>query len=637
LWDAARDQAEFDKFITIPTDLEPELQTLLISTIHEFWDCFYEGGVVRPILGFDFRIDTGSSAPVCCRQPRYGIFESKIILDQVNTLLNNGWIEQCGGAWGSPLVLAPKPHQETITNIDDFVWRMCVSYRKLNSVTLPFEYPIARCDDSLDNFGDSHGQLWFISLDGRTGFHQIKVHPADREKLAFFAPDLLKYCFNVMPFGPRNAPGVYTAMMRIFQTEWDALFAKRHPESVGTVGSKNIIDDTLLWCTDKRTVLLYFRCVCEIFQRYRVSFHPKKCDFFKSRVEWIGHDLRWNGNSPASSKFSLLHDWTLPTSGVSLHSFIGLCTYYNKFVPWFETDIKPLRDLERRHHRKPIPADAWTPSLSATFETFKVAITSDPCLARYDESMPSFLKTDWSALGMGYILMQPSNTADSLAALAILKAGGENLFDLLMNGARLRPVRFGSRRCNDREHHYHSFVGEAGAGRWAISQCRKYLWGAHFYWLCDCSAMKEILEYDGEIHQIRRWAQELLGYHFTIVHRPSRMMRDVDSLTRMYEPLVRQYITRAAELLASDRSDRPFAYSAVSFAIGNPFKCTAPTTTASSVATLALRVTSTLESPPQPSESVADSRESEKALSVARCSTPSGSVSPSASSPANSS
>ena len=64
-----------------------------------------------------------------------------------------------------PIVLALKPHQETITNIDDFIWRMCVSYRKLNSVTLPFEYPIARCNDSSDNFGDSHGQLLFISLD----------------------------------------------------------------------------------------------------------------------------------------------------------------------------------------------------------------------------------------------------------------------------------------------------------------------------------------------------------------------------------------------------------------------------------------------------------------------------------------
>ena len=44
------------------------------------------------------------------------------------------------------MVLAQKPHQEHITDINDFVWRMCVSYRKLNAVTKPFQFPIPRCD-----------------------------------------------------------------------------------------------------------------------------------------------------------------------------------------------------------------------------------------------------------------------------------------------------------------------------------------------------------------------------------------------------------------------------------------------------------------------------------------------------------
>ena len=82
--------------------------------------------------------------------------------------------KQCP-ARNDPLVLAPKPHQETITNIDDFIWRTCVSYRKPNSVTLPFEYPIARCNDSSDNFGDSHGQLLFFSTDPATGY--VRLHP----------------------------------------------------------------------------------------------------------------------------------------------------------------------------------------------------------------------------------------------------------------------------------------------------------------------------------------------------------------------------------------------------------------------------------------------------------------------------
>jgi hypothetical protein len=111
----------------------------------------------------------------------------------------------------------------------------------------------------------------------------------------------------------------------------------------------------------------------------------------------------------------------------------------------------------------------------------KKAVTNNPCLAHYDSSLPTFLKTDWSAVGMSYVLMQPADDPSSKRALEILQTGGQNTFDELMTGARLRPVRFGSRRCTTREQHFHSFVGEAVTGRWAIGQCRRYLWGGHFY------------------------------------------------------------------------------------------------------------------------------------------------------------
>ena len=96
-------------------------------------------------------------------------------MKQVMVLLDNNWIGECGGPWGSSIVLTAKPHQEHITDIKEFVWRMCVSYRALNQVTLPFEYHIPRCNDAIDDFGDSAGPLFFISLDNKTGYHQILV------------------------------------------------------------------------------------------------------------------------------------------------------------------------------------------------------------------------------------------------------------------------------------------------------------------------------------------------------------------------------------------------------------------------------------------------------------------------------
>ena len=84
-----------------------------------------------------------------------------------------------------------------------------------------------------------------------------------------------------------------------------------------------------------------------------------------------------------------------------------------------------------------------------------------------------------------------------------------------------------------------------------------------FYWICHCSAMNEILDYDGgQIHVVRRWAQELLGYHFSVIHRPAHMMADADALSHCYFGLVCQYILYAAQLSAAGCARRPAAFPA---------------------------------------------------------------------------
>jgi len=77
--------------------------------------------------------------------------------------------------------------------------------------------------------------------------------------------------------------------------------------------------------------------------------------------------------------------------------------------------------------------------------------------------------------GMGFIVMQPDNSPESLLELHHLSKTGECRFDLTMKGARLYPVTFGSRLNKTFEEHYHSFVGEIACGRWSIAQNKRYL------------------------------------------------------------------------------------------------------------------------------------------------------------------
>ena len=212
-----------------------------------------------------------------------------------------------------------------------------------------------------------------------------------------------------------------------------------------------------------------------------------------------------DGNSPVQSKFNLVNDWILSTSGQSLFSFIRLVNFYYRYAPYMEIKLKKLRALVKQFYRKEIPSIAWTPALVKLFADLKMCITSAPVLARFDTTRPTFLKPDWSSEGMGWILMQPANNNESQAASKKLLALGECLFDLSKHGARLKPIAFGSRSCTLVERHFHSFTGEAASGRWSIEKNRKYLWGSHFWWICDCSSVKEVLEYNGTIPLVCRW------------------------------------------------------------------------------------------------------------------------------------
>ena len=170
-----------------------------------------------------------------------------------------------------------------------------------------------------------------------------------------------------------------------------------------------------------------------------------------------------------------------PTPGIYLLSFIGLCCFYNRYFPWFEKNIKPLRKLQREYYRKDIPIMGWTPPLIKLCCDCKFNLISSPLLLRYDSSRPTFLKTDWSAVDIGYIVMQPDDSLDSLAFIKHLAATGDCLFDVSLDSSRLRPVLFLSRSNMSHERDYHSFVGEVACGRWSIASYRKYLWDVPFY------------------------------------------------------------------------------------------------------------------------------------------------------------
>ena len=245
-FDPGNDQAEFDRNFQ-PQHCPQHLQAQVTDIIKEYWDVFCEKGLRRPIRGFSFQIDTGNNPPVCCPTPRYGPHEAKIINKLIATLESNGLIEDDDGRWGAMIVLAAKPGQENVP-VDQFKWRLCISYRKLNQVTKPYTFPIPRCDDAVEEIGTY--ACFFIAVNMDSGYWQIVSEKEARSRLAFFTPEGKKW-WKVMPMGALNSASTFIAMMTKLKTK-DTLAQEQHLQGVG---SKVIVDDVLLYGETAKTLM----------------------------------------------------------------------------------------------------------------------------------------------------------------------------------------------------------------------------------------------------------------------------------------------------------------------------------------------------------------------------------------------
>jgi len=133
-------------------------------------------------------------------------------------------------------------------------------------------------------------------------------------------------------------------------------------------------------------------------------------------------------------------------------------------------------------------------------------------------------------------------------------------FDLSKNGPRFRPVAFISRKTTDPERSYHSYVGEAGCGRWAMIKWRKMIVGRPFIWLTDCSGLRRFFDTadDAPTHMVQRWRAELLQFEFRLEHRPSSLMKECDMLSR-YNKITASWRDSLTNLQEQTSNDQPKA------------------------------------------------------------------------------
>ena len=222
-------------------------------------------------------------------------------------MLDSGIIEHSSSPWASPIVLVSKQDGST---------RFCVEYCRLNAITKLDEFSLPCVDDSLDLLA---GMKHFTTLDLATCYWQVGKEPEAKEKTVFMTHEGL-YEFSVMPFGLCNAPATFQCLMEIALRGLARHKCVVYLDDVMVIGQ--IFEDHL---DDLREML-------ERLRQAGLKLKPKKCHLVQSEVTYLGYVV---SESVDASKVKAVRDFLVPKNLKQLRSFLGLASYYWRFMPGF--------------------------------------------------------------------------------------------------------------------------------------------------------------------------------------------------------------------------------------------------------------------------------------------------------------
>ncbi|GKB25019.1 putative reverse transcriptase domain-containing protein [Tanacetum coccineum] len=206
----------------------------------------------------------------------------------------------------APYRLAPSK----IKNYGSF--RMCIDYRELNKLTVKNRYPLLRIDDLFDQL---QGLSVYSKIDLRFGFHQLRVRDEDVPKMAF-RTHYGHYEFQVMPFGLTNAPAVFMDLMNHA--------CRPNLDKFVIV----FIDDILIYSKIKEEHNEHLRLILDLFKKEELYAKFSKCDFWLSKVQFLGHVIDSEGIHVDPANIELIKDWESPNTSTEIRQILGLAGYY---------------------------------------------------------------------------------------------------------------------------------------------------------------------------------------------------------------------------------------------------------------------------------------------------------------------
>ena len=426
------------------------------------------------------KIITGQAPPQHKRPYRVSPKIKHLIDEQIDDMLKNDIIEPSDSYWAAPVVMCKKK---------DGTYRFAVDYRDLNAVTEPINFPLPRLEDVIDSVGESNSKV-FTVLDLKAGFHQIFLDEETKHKTTFITHRGC-YSFKRIPYGIKNGAIAFQTLM------------SRVLDSINFKYALVYIDDILIHSANFEEHLVHLQAVFDRLNEACLKLQPKKCQFATPRVEYLGHFFSKKGIEVNPAKIEAVKSYPVPKTRKQLKAFLGLASYYRRFVQGFSSIAAPLHSLLKKDSDF-----QWSKSCDEAFNLLKQKLTSSPILAFPNMQEPFFLSVDASGSAIGFILGQHD-------------ASGREVV-----------ISYGGRALRGTEIKWSICERECLALVEAIKQFQPYLSHNHFTVYSDNIALKWLQKIKDQNGRLGRWSVKLQGYDFTIIHKAGIQNQNADALSR---------------------------------------------------------------------------------------------------------
>lgn len=389
-----------------------------------------------------------------------------VVRAELDKMLSAGIIRPSVLQWSFPIVIASKK---------DGTPRFCVDYRTLNKVMKADRWPIPLIEEILDEL---KGSSIFSTLDLFTGYWQVQVAEQCKEMTTFICREGT-FQFEVMPFGLMNAPATFQRMMTTVLEGIEYAVA--------------YIDDVVIHSSSMAEHITHLRSVLSRVKSYGLKLKLSKCTFARRSVSLLGHIVSEKGVAVDPRKTQALRDTRIPHTKTEVRSFLGLASYYRRFIPHFAEIAKPLHELTSAKS-----AFLWDKTTQDAFNKLKNLLCSPPVLAYPDFKRHFVVYADASTVAMGAVLTQKGEEQQE------------------------HPVCYASRTMNSAEKRYSTYEREALAVVFALKKFRVYLLGTPFILYTDHQALRAAFNSRDPHGRLSRWLAFLAEYDFEIRYHPGR-------------------------------------------------------------------------------------------------------------------